>query len=500
MAGNSIYEVENYKDIAKPNDGVKEDDYRQDVFFMTRPEVFDYDDHTHDKNPYFEQCRNDELTQDKELSDQKYVHNPHNWDDQKPYLQGPFKKYNVEEVIANYRIENEPGVIEIEQIIEGHLKTAQSIYDIALLMSKVNTFHNKIKYEDISDAGIRLLREDLKNRVWTYKVISSTAGHDSKGHVVVIRLDKSSKEKNILKVKVKFSCSCPYWKYHGPDEASEGHYREGPRRRDRGKDLGKDNRNMSKKDKEKYPLPPGYLAQRKTDKLKNLYCKHVYAVMNKFSVFVKENNLDTYEEIEQILELINKEIEFINIEEVKEIYDMLEGSDKKILAPLIRAFDKEKSEKRKAEILIKLANSLKIVLQNKSKGFLSKVLKQLKTKLVFVRNNELTKVMDNLRKKPDIDKLQQATNLLDKTEKAKLNPLIKRYNEETNDTKRQAIYNTTLNSFRNTIRKKEKSDLDKILDYLLKIMGIKKSSSLILIAKPSLDKVLELYMTEILGV
>ena len=64
MAGESIYDVEYSQETGMPSDVMNENDYTQDVFFQTRPEVFDFDHRDRGEpdegDPYFRDWDMDE--------------------------------------------------------------------------------------------------------------------------------------------------------------------------------------------------------------------------------------------------------------------------------------------------------------------------------------------------------------------------------------------------------------------------------------------------------
>ena len=363
----SIYEYDGYQDMAKPSDLMTENDYSQDVFHQTQPEVFDFKhrdkgESTDDANPSYKYYTNDESIRDMELSDQTYTQKPQNWEGQDPYTVDPkFKNRNknrkssVNNVINAYRMDHlDPYVFDIE--LRGHRgRTAATLEN---LMRQVFKFP-QVK-QKATKTTVRLVKADEKNLTWKYQVNGHEEYSDKSGHQVLVKIDRDRNEKDMRKMTVKISCTCPFWKYKGPDyNANRFNYLEGPQ-------------------KSNGQAPVKNTGQAK----RTLICKHVYAVGLLFQKFAAKYNLDTFKEVDEIHKLLQDEKQLmlpdIGMESIEEISKMLEKSDLKKLEPLIGRYHREKDGERQEKIHDEAVLELSEILEYKDKSFLQKVLKNVK--------------------------------------------------------------------------------------------------------------------------
>ena len=361
----SIYDVDSAQSIGKPSDLLQEDDYTTDVFFQTRPDNFDFDhrdrgEGVDESNPYFKFYPEDESVKYQEWGDQNYNYSPQNWDSQDAYttdLRFKKRKYSVENVIGNYRM-NHDYPITMDLIVKGHDHNIRNAATFEMLMRQVYKFP-KVK-ERATKTTTRLIKADEKNLTWKYRVRGHEEYSSKKGHVVTVKIDRDKNEKDMRKMTVKLTCTCPFWKYKGPDyNANRYNYLEGPQ--------------MSNGDSPK--VNPSQAR-------KTLICKHVYAVGLLFQKFAAKHNLDTYKEVDEIFKLLNDEkqslLPDIGMENIEEITKMLDRSDKKIMEPLIGKYHREEDENKKEKLHKEAVNALAEILEYKDKSFLQKVLKNIK--------------------------------------------------------------------------------------------------------------------------
>jgi len=365
----SIYDVDYSQNIGKPSDLLKEDDYTNDVFVQTRPEVFDFDkrdtgDGVDLSNPYYKYYPEDNSVKEKELSDQKYNYTPQNWNSQDAYTTDLLfknrKNSQIEDIISRYRMEHNPVELEINIPLKN--KTAATFEN---LMRQVFKFP-KVK-EKATKTTAKLISADEKNLIWKYRVKGHEPYSDKRGHVVTVHIIRDNHEKDLRKMKVNLVCTCPFWKYKGPDFNSHRfNYLEGPQ-----------------KSNGQAPVVNPSQAKR------TLICKHVYAVGLLFQRFAAKHNLDTFKEIDEIFNLLNNEkqslLPNIGMESIEEIANMLSRTDKIKIDQLIGKYKQEKDKEKKKKIHDKAIETLGEILEYQDKGLLQKILKNVKdyTKKLF---------------------------------------------------------------------------------------------------------------------
>jgi len=191
---------------------------------------------------------------------------------------------------------------------------------------------------------------------------------DPKGHVVSLQLDKRNKEKDIRQLDVKISCSCPFWKYWGPDyNAGSLSYLQGEHR--------SDNSKPDVRDKGR----------------RNKICKHVYSVGEIIEKFAKKYDLDTYKDVDKIITVID-DAEKTSIDELKELASKLDRSERKELDLLFNRYDSERSDRGKDKIRKKIVDVLEKDLGNKEKTFLRRIYDKVKT--FFKKKTSVNSVLE----------------------------------------------------------------------------------------------------------
>lgn len=361
----SIYEIDYSQDVAKPSDVTSPDSYVQDVFHQTRPEVFDYDDQTHDENPYFKYREVDEDARGKELSDNKYHYKPQRWRDQKPYFLN--RKTSIANVVGMYRLAHDP--------ITAKIKTAKSINE---LLKETSNF--SIQYGNRVVVRGNVYKEDKnkKTHLWEFSVRGFKKESNPNGHTVRLLLNKEdtkdTQEKDIRNYNIQMSCTCPFWQYWGPEyNANREEYLLG--------------------------LPQGNLGADRgwnDPQRRHKICKHVWAAIQVFDKYVKEKGLNNYEEVEAILSYMDSlDDKFINMDwdnkkkEIKEYFlpdvdiikRKLDTSEKIVLDNILKKYSKEKNELTRKKLREQLKKELRPMLSTKEVSFLVKLLKDLKSTL-----------------------------------------------------------------------------------------------------------------------
>jgi len=373
MAGESIYDVEYSQELAMPSDALTENDYTQDVFMQTRPEPFDFDNRDRGEtpsqgDPYFRDWDMDEDVKFREKSLQRYNQSPKNWDKQRSVLINPYDRSDRQG--------------SAHRVVEAYLKTAATPdkhkpYDPnkpAPLQGRTPTLAKLMHYTSsfskrrAPKTTVKLNNADPANLTWTYKAKGGESWSSSSGHDVKIVLEKKEDMKDFREMKVKVTCSCPFWKYYGPDfNSGSGNkidpYRLGPSR-------------IDKKDNKGNPVNP---APNKRDPGRhNMICKHVAAVGKVFQKYAAKHNLDTYKQVEGIFDQLEKQEKAVSpereMEGVKAIVDKMERSDQKEMQPLIDRYEKEENEVRKENMRSGILLNLEDNIETQDKGWLQKLL------------------------------------------------------------------------------------------------------------------------------
>jgi hypothetical protein len=331
------------------------------VFHQTRPELLHIKDKSTQnedskRDPFFRERDRDEKENkgDYELSDQKYVYNPHNWDSQESILVKD-RRYtgnsnSVRNVISYYLLENNPQYLIFNKV--SNVKTAASMADLMRFTSKFSR-----KRSPKTNAT---LTKSPKNNdsTWQWRVKGYEQWSEGSGHIVTVKLEKDPEVKDIRNLQVRVSCSCPFWQYYGPAfNSNTGEYSYD----------GKSVKSPDARD----PMR------------KNLICKHVYAVGLIFQKYASKNNLDTYKEVDELLESLDeKEDQFlpeITSEGVREIIKLLPNSEKVKIENILKKYEIEENDQKKEKTWNDLLSNLKQILDTKDKSFLQKLLSRFKS-------------------------------------------------------------------------------------------------------------------------
>jgi len=371
MAGESIYDVEYSQGQAMPSDILTENDYRQDVFNQTRPEVFDFDNRDRGESPsqgdpYFRDWDMDEEVKYREKSLQRYNKSPQTWDDQGSYLINPYnrsdKKGSAFRVVEAHlkeaatpppkRDQHQPYDPNKPEPLKGRTPT------LAKLMHYTSAFSRK----RAPNTTVSLISSDPKNLTWKYRAKGKEKWSDKAGHVVDVALEKTGDMKDFREMKVKIKCDCKFWKFYGPDFNSGSGNRIDPYR------LG-----PSVIDPGVSPAPkirdPGR---------NNMICKHVAAVGKVFQKYAAKHNLDTYKQVDGIFQELEKQDKADEPEKemagVKAIVEKMDRSEQKEIQPQIDKYEKEDNEYRKARMRLSILTSLEDNIETKDKSWLQQML------------------------------------------------------------------------------------------------------------------------------
>lgn len=354
----SLYDIKDYQDYAKPSDSMGENNYTQDVFIQTRPDIFDNGD-----NPYYQFYNEQNDVTDKEFSDFNRTYDPRQYDNQDSTLVNPYKKIKdlrfmpnkASAIIASSRLEESPIVLAYNELVDSR---GYNLYELLRDTSNFSKNHSP-------KCLVSKLREDTKNRTWSFHVKGMKKDSDPKGHVVFVRLENDPKEKNLMKTRVHVSCSCPFWKYWGPDyNAKNLEYLEGKPKSNGGAPNDRD---------------PGR---------QNKICKHVYAIGQVFSRISIVKEVDVTKEVGDILKKTDKDFNPAEVEDISYLKDslQLDRSEIKEIDPIINKYNKEKDPKKREKIKDEAMKKVEDILSNKPKNVLQKIQTGLKSLYQKVKN------------------------------------------------------------------------------------------------------------------
>ena len=394
MAGESIYDVEYSQETAMPSDALTENNYTQDVFNQTRPEVFDFDNRDRGESPsqgdpYYRDYDLDEEVKYREKSLQRYNKNPKTWDDQGSYLTNPYNR--SDKTGSTFRV------------VEAYLKTAATpdkkkytpyeknkpkpLQGRSPTLAKLMHYTSSFSKKNAPRTSVAQTKADPANLTWEFKVHGKEKRSDPRGHLVEIVLESQPNMKDFREMKVKITCGCEFWKYWGPDfNSGSGNqidpYRLGPTKIDPGVSPAPNIRDPSRKNK---------------------ICKHVAAVGKVFQKFAAKHNLDTYKQVDEIFDELEKQEKAKNpekeMEGVKAIVDKMDRTEQKQMQPLLDRYDKENNEYRKERMRKGILSSLEDNLESQEKGWLRQIsgyiVKFFKIfKKSSVRNTSINRVLE----------------------------------------------------------------------------------------------------------
>lgn len=456
-SGYSIYDVDGYGDAAKDvKTPIEPDDYLQDVFFQTRPEVIDFDKkNPSDRNPYY-QVRDDFEIQDQIKDEFQYNHSPENWDKQEPQFVKPKNrpqnklKSNLQNVINLYNFEKNSLTLSLDEFLPLHgIRTAKTFNDLLRA-----TRYFKIK-ERGKRCQVKMTRSDLKLKYWEFRVKGNEVWSSPQPHLVQIHLLPNPRTKDIRQLHVKVTCDCEYWQYYGPDfnAHTQKYLLDRPKSDGSPPDVRDPNR-------------------------QHLICKHVWAIGQVLLQYAHKNKLDTFEEVDSILDTLSKKKITEMPKALREISENLEGTEQKKLEPIINKIETE-LEKSKPVNINQLNNQVTEILKDDlSKNEIKEILEK-ETAEVPIALKEVSEKVDDLKRKklePIIKKME--TSL----EKGQSSPKLKQLNTQ------------AINTLETVLNKKDKGFLSNLLDSILKFLGINKKTSLD--RKPLVANVLEIYTKE----
>ena len=425
----SLYEIDGYQDVSKPSDLLGENYYYQDVFNVNRPEIMHYDDNstqvTDDKREPFFRERNRDEKEDKgdyQKDDQSYIKNVNDWSNRDDYL---VKKTNesIKNVIAFYRLENSPSVYYYDYPDHNN-RSAKSLAD---LMRDTSRFSIK----RAPNTRVKQLRFDPVGRRYVFKVNGFETWSDSRGHQVVVELGRDPKVKDIRALEVKVSCSCPFWKYYGPDYNSHSEkYLEGD------------------------PYSNLKFPSERDPNRKNKLCKHVFAVGEQIREYVVKQKLDTYRDVDKIfktLEDVKKVLGMDNtINGIKDIVSQLKNTESKELERYLKQYKTLKNENQKQTLFSKIIEELKNQLDIKDRSFLLRI------------NSDLKNFFNMIKRQ--IDREEKQKKLVEERDKKK------KQEKDKKDNKKQKAPSTR-RKLRKLIKKKSSNSIHKILDLYIKETG-----------------------------
>lgn len=390
MAGKSIYDVEYSQQTGMPSDVLNENDYTQDVFFQTRPEVFDFDKRDRGEgpsqgDPYFKNYPIDDEVKYQEKSLDKYNRNPKEWDNQNSVLINPYnrsdKKGSAFRVVEAYLKESATPQKAPSKKKDYKPYDPNKPVDLkgrAPTLAKLMHYTSKFSKQRAPNTSVTIVKADPKKMTWTYKVTGKEKWSKKGGHIVNIVLEKQKGMKDFREMQIKVTCDCEFWKYWGPDFNSGNGgrgldpYRLGPSKIDPGVSPAPNVRDPGRR---------------------NMICKHVAAVGKIFQKYAAKHNLDTYKEVEGIFDELEKQEKVQDpakeIEGVKAIVERMERSEQKEMKPLIDRYEKETDDYRKERMRKGILMRLEDNIETKEKSWLQKILEFL---IKFFRLNKKSSV------------------------------------------------------------------------------------------------------------
>lgn len=388
----SIYEIDYSQEIAKPSDLLGENDYTQDVFFQTRPEVFNFNDNTDknedgERNPFFKERDRDEEQKGEMYFDEfLYNINPSSIENKEDYLVK--KSHKVSRIVSEYLIENNP--VEFKLFKKENIKNAVSIAELVRSTSEYSK-----KY--VKGVNVKFLYSDKKNLKYYFRAKGSEPWSSDSYHNIILKYEKNPKIKDLRALDVKLSCDCPFWQYQGPDfNAQNEKYLEGD------------------------PKSKGE-PQDKSSLSKHKICKHVAAIREMIDKWLVSYDLDTYKEVAVIVDNLEKIKDSYGVDNailpISNIYDKLKGSDQKDLIPLLRSVRIEKEEIPKLNKFDNLVDNLKEVLDYQDKNFLRKIITDFKNipSMLKKKKEEESKIEEKkIKDKTDPNKNNSFSRLIDR--------------------------------------------------------------------------------------
>lgn len=370
MAGESIYDVEYSQETGMDSDILTENDYTQDVFNQTRPEVFDFDKRDRGEgpsqgDPSFKNYDMDEQIKYREKSLQRYNESPQTWDDQGSYLINPYnrsdKKGSSFRVVEAY-LKEAATPPKKDQIKPYDTNKPAPLQGRTPTLAKLMHYTSSFSRKRAPNTTVSLISADPKNLTWKYRAKGKEKWSKSSGHEVVVILEKTEGMKDFREMKVKVKCDCKFWKYYGPDfNAGSGNridpYRLGP----------------SVIDKGVSPAPkirdPGR---------NNMICKHVAAVGKVFQKYAAKHNLDTYKQVDGIFQQLEKQEKANEPEKemagVKAIVEKMDRTEQREIQPLIDKYEKEDNVYKRERVRASILASLEDNIETKDKSWLQQML------------------------------------------------------------------------------------------------------------------------------
>ena len=378
----SIYEIDGYQDIAKPSNLLGENDYTNDVFVLNRPEV-DFVEDTH--GDYLENAFYSDLT---------YNFNPRNFDQQDSVL---VKK--AQRLVSLYRLENNPIKLSFSFDKQGMHKTALTIADLMRTTSKFSRYRAPNTRAFIIKSEPRILR-------YTYRVTGYESWSDPDGYAVIIQFEKDPKVRVITATDVNVTCSCPFWKYWGADyNAQRKDYLYGD------------------------PESSGSFPSKRDPGLKNLICKHVYAVGALVERALIKMNRNTYKEVDNILSLVKDVREDVGDDQASEaisnILPSISESDTTDIKNKLISFNREKKEDRRLIIFDEIMELLKEMLDIEEKTVLVKLIRDTRTFYNLSKSEKKKEDTKDIRDEKNLEKKDKSQDKKNRRQKG-LNRFLKK--------------------------------------------------------------------------
>jgi hypothetical protein len=386
----SLYEIDGYQDISKPSDLLGENEYLQDVFYQTRPEVFNYNDNSNqnndsERNPFFLERDRDEDEKANYFYDEFYKSFSPTDLQREEYLVKKSEDDKLKSIIAKYRLENNP--------IESTLQFTSINNKKAFTLNRIVEMTDDFALRYVPGVNVKVYKSERKDMIFYFKAKGFESWSATEYHDVIVEFQKNKKVTDIKALDVKLSCSCPFWQYYGPnDNAIAEDYLYGE----------------SKYKKYKRKNPDIKTKPRDNSFLKkNRICKHIAAVNQTISNWVIKNNLDTYREVNKIIKNFQDAVKILSYDDVvlaiEEVLKSFKSSDQKIMAKFIKFFRSEKSDRKKDLSFFRILKQFEEILDYQDKKLLLKVINDQRN--IFILINR--KKEDELKKKEKEEKIKE---------------------------------------------------------------------------------------------
>jgi len=316
--GHSLYEIDCAKDYSKPSDVLDEPNYYlQDVFYQTRPEVFNFDKKPGEGSPFYQNYPIDDAIRNNLRDEFRDNYNDetifNDWGGGN-LVEGSLE--DARRILSLYRLEH-GECTSVRYSYGPNIKKAISLKNLA---ARTSEFSKK----KAPGCNARLIENatNIKNNRFVYRVKSFERESDPSGHIVTVQLHPKKGQTRIMDIDVEISCSCKFWQFWGPDfNAQRGDYLEGDPTSTGGLDSS----------------DPYYHLRKK-----NLICKHVLAVSKVFERFANRYKIRVFRELKDIIDDLKDET---LSEQVKYVTEFISDNARRKIEPYLKRLETQPHNK-----------------------------------------------------------------------------------------------------------------------------------------------------------